>query len=141
LDRPEVWRVINPNVKSALGYPVGYEIAPGDIASPLLLPEDYPQRRAGFTDYQLWVTPFSADERYAAGDYPAQSKGGDGLPSWTKANRPIDNTDIVVWYTMGLHHVPRSEDFPVMPTHWISFELRPYNFFARNPALDLPREH
>jgi primary-amine oxidase len=137
---PALWRVVNPHRKGATGYPVGYDIDPGTTATSLLLPDDYPQRRAGFTDYQLWVTPYRADERYAAGDYPTQSKGGDGLPAWTKADRPIENTDIVVWYTMGFHHVPRAEDYPVMPTEWIDFELRPDNFFTRNPAIDLPRD-
>ena len=139
MDQPEIWRVVNPNVKSPLGYPVGYELMPGDIAMPLLVPEDYPQKRAGFTDYQLWVTPYRDNERYAAGDYPMQSKGGDGLPAWTKANRGIENTDIVLWYTMGFHHVPHAEDWPVLPMMWHEFELRPYNFFAHNPALDLPK--
>jgi primary-amine oxidase len=139
MERPEYWRIVNPNVKSSLGYPVGYELAPGENAVSLLVPEDYPQKRAGFTDYHIWVTPYRQDERYAAGDYPFQSKGGDGLPAWTKANRPIENTDIVLWYTMGFHHVPHSEDWPVMPTVWHEFELRPSNFFEHNPALDLPK--
>jgi len=139
MDQPALLRVINPNVKGPLGYPVGYEIRPGHNAASLLLPEDYPQRRAGFTDYQLWVTPYRENERYAAGDYPTQSKGGDGLPAWTSSNRPIENTDIVVWYVVGLHHIARSEDWPVMPTAWHEFELRPFNFFSRNPALDLPK--
>lgn len=138
MERPSIWRVVNPNVKNPLGYPVGYQIMPGENAMSLLLPEDYPQRRAGFTDFQLWVTKYNEDERYAAGIYPMQNKGVDGLPAWTKANRPIENTDIVVWYTMGIHHVPHSEDWPVMPTMWLGFELRPYNFFAHNAALDLP---
>ena len=141
MEQPEIWRVINPNVKSRLGYPVGYELMPGENAMSLLLPEDYPQQRAGFTDYQVWVTPYDEKERYAAGDYPMQSKGGDGLPSWTKANRAIENTDIVLWYTMGFHHIPHSEDWPVLPTIWHEFELRPVNFFSQNPALDLPRQH
>jgi hypothetical protein len=133
MDHPETWRVVNSNVKNPLGVPVGYEIMPGDNAMSLLLPEDYPQRRAGFTDYQLWVTPYRENERYAAGDYPLQSKGGDGLPAWTSANRPIENTDIVLWYTMGFHHVPHSEDWPVMPTMWHEFELHPVNFSRAIP--------
>ena len=137
--QPENWRIVNPSVKSALGYPVGYELMPGDNAMSLLAPEDYPQKRAGFTDYQVWVTPYRENERYPAGDYPMQSRGGDGLPDWTKANRPIENTDIVLWYTMGFHHVPHAEDWPVLPTVWHEFELKPVNFFARNPALDLPK--
>lgn len=137
---PEAWRVINSNVKSPLGYPVGYQIMPGENATSLLSPDDYPQRRAGFTDYQMWVTPYRDDERYAAGDYPNQSKGGGGLPAWTKADRKIENTDIVLWYTMGFHHVPHSEDWPVMPTMWHEFELHPFNFFSRNAALDLPKQ-
>jgi len=139
MEQPEVWRVVNPNVKSPLGYPVGYEVMGGDNAASLLVPEDYPQKRAGFTDYHVWVTPYRENERYAAGDYPLDSKGGDGLPAWTKANRAIENTDIVLWYTVGFHHVPRAEDWPVMPTVWHEFELRPVNFFAHNPALDLPK--
>jgi primary-amine oxidase len=139
-NHPDVWRVINPAVRNAVGYPVGYEIVPGGDATSLLLPDDYPQRRAGFTDYALWVTPYRADERYAAGDYPTQSRGGDGLPAWTKANRPIENTDLVVWYTMGYHHLPSAEDFPVMSTTWLQFELKPFDFFSRNPAIDLPRD-
>jgi len=139
MEKPESWQIINPNVKSFLGYPVGYELMPGENAMSLLVPEDYPQKRAGFTDYHIWVTPYQENERYAAGDYPFQSKGGDGLPAWTKANRSIENKDIVLWYTMGFHHVPHPEDWPVMPTVWHEFELRPVNFFAHNPALDLPK--
>jgi primary-amine oxidase len=139
MDKPALWRVINPNVKGPLGYPVSYEIIPTHAALSLLSPKDYPQRRAGFTDYHLWVTPYNPEERYAGGMYPNQSKGGDGLPSWTKSNRSIENTDIVLWYTIGLHHIVRAEDWPVLPTVWHEFELRPFDFFERNPALDLPK--
>ena len=140
MEEPALWRVVNPSVRGPLGYPVSYELSYKHNAVSLLSPEDYPQRRAGFTDYHLWVTPFNPEERYAAGVYPNQSKGGDGLPAWTSANRPIENTDIVLWYTVGFHHVVRAEDWPVLPTAWHEFELRPFDFFERNPAMDVPKE-
>lgn len=117
----------------------GYEIGGGHGAMTLMLPEDYLQKRAAFTDHTLWVTPHQADELYAAGDYPTGGMAGDGLAKWTAANRPVMDTDVVVWYTMGFHHVPRPEDWPVMPVAWHGFEIRPVGFFARNPAIDLPR--
>ena len=81
-------------------------------------------RRAGFLGRHLWVTPYRPDEKYAAGDYPNQRAEGDGLPQWTEADRPIADTDLVVWYTFGHTHIPRPEDWPVMPVHRIGFMLK-----------------
>ena len=138
LENPSLWRLINPNSKGPMGYPVSYQIRTGSNARFLMPPDDHLSQRAGFTDYHLWVTPYDASERFAAGDYPNLSEPGQGLPSWTKADREIDNRDLVVWYTLGFHHVVRAEDWPVMPAMWREFELRPFDFFDRNPALDLP---
>ena len=90
-------------------------------------------------DHHFWVTPFDEAERHAAGTYPNQSVGGDGLSRWTARDRSIRETDIVVWYTFGLTHVPRPEEWPVMPVTRIGFKLLPAGFFDRNPALDVPR--
>jgi primary-amine oxidase len=140
MENPALWRVLSSTRKNHVGYPTSYQLMPGMTAGTLLTPDDYPRRRAGFIDHNLWVTPYRYEERYAAGDYPTLSTPGQGLPAWTKTNRPIEQTDIVLWYTIGMHHVVRAEDWPVMPTLWHSFELRPFDFFDRNPALDLPRQ-
>ena len=139
--RPAVWRVVNPDAEGPFGHQPAYVLRPGNsVAYSLLSKDDMAQRRGGFTDHQLWVTPHTPGEFYAAGLYPNQGDGTGGLPAWASANRPIENTDIVLWYTAGFHLVPRTEDFPVMPTAFHEFELRPFNFFDRNPALDIPRE-
>jgi primary-amine oxidase len=104
----------------------------------LLHASDPLQRRAAFTNYHLWVTPHVPDERYAGGTYPNQSRGDDGLAVWTRADRSIHDTDIVLWYTLGVNHFVRAEDWPMLPLDWRDFQLRPFNFFNRNPALDLP---
>jgi len=135
--KPEIWRIVNPSVKGAYSGNVGYQIE-GHSASTLMSPDDYMQQRGGFTDHTLWVTPYERTQLYAAGDYPTVSTAGQGLPTWTAANRPIVNTDLVAWLTMGFHHVPRPEDWPIMPTVTHSFVLRPIGFFSRNPSMDLP---
>jgi primary-amine oxidase len=139
MDKPALWRVVSTSARNHVGYPTSYQLVPGMAASTLLSPDDYPRRRARFIDHHLWVTAYSPDEKYAAGNYPTLSTPGQGLPAWTKANRRIEQTDIVLWHTIGMHHVVRAEDWPVMPVLWHSFELRPFDFFDRNPALDLPR--
>ncbi|HVG26340.1 MAG TPA: hypothetical protein VM865_01950 [Acidobacteriaceae bacterium] len=138
--RPGMWMVINPSVHGKVGHPTGYEIMPGMTAVSNVSPEDPAQKVGAFSEHQLWVTPYQPDELYAAGVYVTSSKGLEGLPAWTKANRPIENTDIVAWYTMGFHHVVRLEDWPVMPVMWHDFEIRPMNFFDENPAMTLPHQ-
>ena len=132
------WLVESTTATNALGHSTGYLLMPGENALPFALPGSWVRKRAGFLDAHLWVTPYSDAEQYAGGDYPNQSRGGDGLPKWTSANRPIDGRDVVLWYTMGITHNPRPEDWPVMPIYEAGFKLMPVGFFASNPALDLP---
>ena len=132
------WRVESAERRNRIGEPTAYELIPGEGIEPMALPDSEFRRRARFLDHHLWVTPFAADERYPAGEYPNQSPGGDGLERWTKADRPLAGEDVVLWYTFGSHHVPRLEDWPVMPVVRCGFELRPVGFFDRNPALDVP---
>jgi primary-amine oxidase len=129
--------IIQSTTRNALGQLTGYALLPGENALPFLLPDAWVRKRAGFLNAHVWVTPYNPAEMYAAGDYPYQSKGGDGLPKWTAADRPIDNRDLVVWYVMGVTHNPRPEDWPVMPTYEAGFKLAPWGFFTRNPAMDL----
>ena len=136
---PAALHFVNRNVESALGHHPGYMLDPsGSFANSQLSPDDPPFRRNAYVGYQVWVTPYNADERYAGGRYAMMSNGSDTLDAWTARDRAIANRDIVVWYTMGFHHIPRMEDWPVMPTHWSSFSLMPHNFFAHNPALTVP---
>ncbi len=102
-------------------------------------PNSYIGKRAGFASKYLWVTPYDPNEMYCSGMYPNQNKG-DGLQYYVEKNRPIENTDIVVWHTYGHTHVCKPEDFPIMPVEYVGFSLKPNNFFDGNPAMDLPKE-
>ena len=132
------WKVVNPSVHNRLGQPVGFKIIAGENVLPFAHPDSPILKRAGFMTKHLWVTPFQEDEKYPAGDYPNQHPGGEGLPKWTLANRSIVETDVVVWYVFGHHHIPRPEDWPMMPTAYSGFVLKPLGFFDANPALDVP---
>jgi primary-amine oxidase len=129
---------VNPGVRNGLGEPVAYKLVPASTPTLLANPDSSVSRRAGFATRNLWVTPYDRSEWRAAGDHPNQHSGGAGLPAWTEADRPIENTDVVVWHTFGVTHIPRPEDWPVMPVECTGFHLVPVGFFDRNPALDVP---
>jgi primary-amine oxidase len=132
------WRVVNPSVKNGVDEPVGYRLVPGTNVLPFAQPEASVSKRAAFVTKHLWVTPYHPDERHAAGDYPNQHPGGAGLPEWTRADRSIEDADVVLWYTFGSHHNVRPEDWPMMPVQYAGFKLQPFGFFDANPALDVP---
>ncbi|HEX5725711.1 MAG TPA: primary-amine oxidase [Longimicrobiaceae bacterium] len=126
------WKVVNPAAHT------GYALVPGTNAVPYAHPTASVRRRAGFVDAHLWVTPYAPAEMNAAGAYVNQSAGGEGLPAWTRADRPLVDRDVVLWYTLGTTHLPRPEEWPVMPVQTLGFRLVPFGFFDRNPALDVP---
>jgi primary-amine oxidase len=138
---PEVsryWKVTNPTSRNGLGQPVAYKLLPQ--ASPTLFahPDSQVVRRAGFGKHHLWATPYVDGELHAAGPYTVMHEGQQGLPELTASNRDISDTDLVMWHTVALTHVPRPEDWPVMPVEYCGFHLIPVGFFDNNPTLDLP---
>ncbi len=132
------WVVQNPNSKNRVGSNVGYKLSPMEMTVPYWQPESAVARRAGYLDHHLWVTPYDPQENYPAGQYPNQNPGPDGLPVWTQKNRNIHNTEIVVWYNFGHHHIPRLEDWPLMPVSKFGFMLKPNNFFDIAACMDVP---
>lgn len=128
-----LWRVVNPSVRNSLGHLSGYVLVPGGNGVPYS-PEGSPLLHdAGFVRHHLWVTREKSDELHAAGDYPNQTRGGEGLPKWS-TDESITNTDVVVWYNFAVTHTPRAEEWPVMSTERAGFRLLPKGFFERNPA-------
>lgn len=131
------WKVVNSNAPKYLNHPPGYLIQPGANAYPYSHPDSYNRRRAGFLNHHFWTTQYKQDEMYAGGNYPTSSSGGEGLTEWVSTDS-IDNEDLVCWYTVGITHAPRVEDWPIMPSATMGFRIIPESFFKRNPALDLP---
>jgi primary-amine oxidase len=134
------WKVINPNKMNHVGKPVAYKLHTPNCVTPYIAETGPSGIRSNFVRNHLWVTPFAEDERYPAGEYVCNSDGSKGLAEIVKQNRSVENTDVVVWHTFGLHHVVRPEDFPVQPCISAGFALMPYGFFPGNPSNDLPRE-
>jgi primary-amine oxidase len=137
IDSHRRWKVFNPMQRTALGHFTAYMLMPGENGRPLLAEDSSLRRRLSFLDQHVAVTRFRAHERFAAGDYPRQNPSPDGLNSWI-GEESISGEDLVLWYTLVATHVPRPEDWPVMPTTRVGFRLAPCGFFDRNPALDVP---
>jgi primary-amine oxidase len=133
------WAVVNPSARNSLGHNTSYILVPGANSLPYVAPTSQVRRRAGFINNHFWATRYDAEELSAAGTYPNQSAGGDGLPRWAADAEPLVNQDVVVWYTLGVTHIPRPEEWPVMPVTHVGFKMIPGGFFSRNPALDVPR--
>ena len=136
--RARYWKVESTEQVSALGAPTAYALMPGGNVPPMYPADALYAPRSGFTEHQLWVTAHDDTQRFAAGDYPNQHPGGQGLPTYGAGDRPLEGQDVVVWYTFGAHHVVRPEDWPVMPVSTVGFMLKPSGFFDGNPALDMP---
>ena len=136
------WRIVNERTTNGLGQHPAYRLHPGPLPRFLPGPESSIASRAAFGRHAVWVTPSRSDERFAAGPYPVQSEpDGAGLPAWAGRDEPVADTDITLWHSFGVTHVPRPEDFPVMPVEYVAFQLMPFGFFDRNPALDVPPSH
>jgi len=94
------------------------------------LREGTQRHKENFTKYDLWVTPYNASELLA-----------NDLPTYVAHGRNVQNADIVLWYTGGLHHMYRDEDGDFVNNvwkgsalvMWTGFTMKPMNLFDATP--------
>ncbi|WP_416888198.1 primary-amine oxidase [Microbacterium sp.] len=133
-----VWEVRSASTKNYVGKPTAYHLIPQPTALLMADPGSSVADRATFATKHLWATAYDRDERWPAGRYPNAHQGGAGLPAYTEDDRSIDGEDLVLWHTFGLTHIPRPEDWPIMPVDYAGFWFKPYGFMDVNPAMDVP---
>src|ERR1700682_3068124 len=105
-------------------------------------------RRCSIASPQPFSAPTSSGTPFGSRPTAPTNAGRQGnsstsrrkTPGWANGpgpTGPIENTDLVLMYVFGIHHITRPEDWPVMPVDTVSFWLKPYGFFDRNPSLDV----
>jgi len=142
------WRIVNTNkVHYTSGKAVGYQLGIKGATIGMMAKEDsWASTRAGFARKTLWVVRDREDgsemeERlYPSGKYVPQTRSDpeDSVVKWSQEGKSIDGEDILLFVTFGVTHIPRPEDWPVMPSEHVRFTLKPVHFFRHNPALDVP---
>ena len=128
------WKVVNSERAGPLGHFPGYMIHPHGLPVAIPRPGNATGAMAGFMDHAFWATKRRPGEEYACGNY-IDSELRQGLPEWGENDERIEGQDLVVWYTLGATHIPRTEEWPIMPVSRMGFDLIPCNFFEVNPVV------
>lgn len=94
-----IWQVRNTRTVNRSGQLTGYKLVPGSNCLPLAGSEAKFLRRAAFLKHNLWVTQYAPNQMFPGGEFPNQNpRAGEGLATWVKKDRSLEETDIVLWF-------------------------------------------
>ncbi|GKZ37322.1 hypothetical protein AbraIFM66950_008809 [Aspergillus brasiliensis] len=137
--KSRVYMIQNDQIRNSVNQlPISYKIQVPPMQRILAHPDIYHFKRAEFGDHSIYLTRYQHDEFFSGSKYTDQSRGGDGLKRWAARADNVVDDDIVVGVQFGMNHVPRIEDFPVVPVEILKVALKPVNFFTQNPSMDVP---
>ncbi|KAH8835989.1 copper amine oxidase [Flagelloscypha sp. PMI_526] len=136
------WRIVNSSRKHySTGQPVGYQFNIKGGATPLMArPGSWVDKRAPWASKPLWVCQAGEDRLFPSGKFVPQTRDApeDSVSNWVAGRDSVENEDILLFLTFGTTHIPRPEDWPVMPVEELSILFKPVGFFAMNPSMDVP---
>lgn len=97
-------QIRNTRTVNRTGHLTGYKLVPGLNCLPLAREEAFFLRRAAFLKHNLWITRYAQDEMYPGGEFPNQNpRIGEGLATWVKQNRSLEEADVVLWLVFLSH--------------------------------------
>ena len=130
--------MVNADSRNEYAVPRRYALKPIDIGYNSFTPPTSPfYAQAIFSTHPFWATKHDPEEQSAGGKFPRSGIPNQGLPKFIENEESLENKDIVIWYTLGLTHTTRSEEWPIMNVHHAGFYLVPYNFISQNSEMNL----
>ncbi len=129
-NRMRSWRVKDNTIKNEAGRPVSYEIISLETGHRDTGPSYEP-----WTFKDIYVTRHRGCEKFISHN-PADILGGcsvNGDVSDFVDGESLVGADLVVWFGLSFHHIPRDEDEPYMNAHWNRFQIVPRDWTDDNP--------
>jgi len=120
------WRIRDKQVTNAEGRSISYHIEALSSGHDFIGPTFEPFARNDF-----YVTRNRSCEKYPSHN-PALSGCATDVSAFVNGES-VDGEDLVVWYGITLHHLPRAEDETWMDIHWDGFTIVPRDWTAANP--------
>ena len=136
--RGRTWRIVSTEQANRFGRPTGYtlypEAAPALLADPESPWPSGPGSRPTTCGSPGTTRPTAGRRATSSTRTRAERASPPSSPATRTSTAPTSSS----WHTFGPTHVPRPEDWPVMPVARCGFVLKPTGFFDRNPTLDVP---
>jgi primary-amine oxidase len=118
------WRVVDRASQNAVGRPRSYELMPGGNGV------FRGHANEPFAQGDLWVLRARRNELPFSATDPRPLRSA--LPAYLD-QEPTREKDVLVYYALHVHHMPRTEDWPAMPVEWTGFTLAPRDFLDSSP--------
>jgi Cu2+-containing amine oxidase len=117
-DTARSWR-IRDGAQNSFGHSISYELVPVESGHRDVGPSYEP-----WTEHAIYVTRYKSNERFISHNDIISG----APPDVTQFISPADSlsgADLVVWYGIQFHHIPRDEDESEMHAHWSTFRIQP----------------
>jgi primary-amine oxidase len=120
------WRVRDGSIKNSDGHYISYHLDALHTAHRFEGTVDTP-----WAEHDFHVTRYKSCERFIQSN-PTTGGCGSDISDFVNG-QSISPADIVLWYRLNYHHLPRSEDEPSLPAHWDGFTIVPRDWTSTNP--------
>ncbi|OBS29614.1 hypothetical protein FPOA_03550 [Fusarium poae] len=133
-----MYAVVNKDAKNAYGENPGWRIAPATGVAYLTVEDSsVTQNAAHHATHHLYVTRQKDNELYAVGAFNSLTPA-DPQVDFNKYfdGESLDQEDIVVWFNLGMHHMPHTGDLPntVFSTAHSAMLIEPFNYNVGDPS-------
>lgn len=126
IDLMRSWRVKDTVINNSDGHDISYHLEPMEVGHRYVGPTSEP-----WTNNIFYVTLYKSCERFATHN-PTSGGCPDNVASMVNGEN-TNGQDVVLWYGVTFHHLPRDEDEPKMHVHWSGFQMVPRDWTATNP--------